>query len=504
MCDVVLLTCLILVAVGVILLFADPRRNAMRWLSAVAFSGASGALSAVIGDMLQPWLAARPELSGWLPWTELPERLLSWICYYGMPYSFLLFSMAYYPPADGGRQTDGRAARLPESEAGPSLTGRLPRAERLRRLRPWLLALPIPVMLLFPEQAPIPYRLAIWWVAPYVLAGLVILAAALLRERHSLFRITRLLTMAAVVPAVLFSFVTMHVLPLFGLYGMWRYNAAAISFGFAVFMISSITIGFMGVRINIQKQRLEYSLRAVTSGTAILNHAIKNDTGKIRLFSEKIRRYAEETNQPELLRDIETILRASQHMQRMINRIQDQTQDVRLRLGDGSLQTLLEDALRALEPRLEGRIRLQREFRSPGLVRMDPVHMAEALNNLLNNAVEAMPQGGTLTVRVLETARRVLCEIRDTGGGMDRRQAAQALSPFYTTKADTRSNFGLGLSYAFAIVRKHGGTLEIDSRPGHGTAILLGFPKPKRQPPRRETGDPETGRVPAEKERNAQ
>jgi len=105
----------------------------------------------------------------------------------------------------------------------------------------------------------------------------------------------------------------------------------------------------------------------------------------------------------------------------------------------------------------------------------------DALTNLVFNAVDAMPGGGTLTLRTCETltpdgARRVVLEVADTGIGMDEATRRRCLEPFFTTKGQRGS--GLGLPMVYGTVQRHAGEIEIDSAPGLGTRVRLLFPLP--------------------------
>jgi PAS domain S-box-containing protein len=93
--------------------------------------------------------------------------------------------------------------------------------------------------------------------------------------------------------------------------------------------------------------------------------------------------------------------------------------------------------------------------------------------NLFQNAIEAMPRGGELSVRVRD-GRTVSVEVRDTGGGIERVHAAKVFQPFFSTK--TRGT-GLGLAISRKIVESHGGTIRIESEPKKGARVLVEIPR---------------------------
>jgi PAS domain S-box-containing protein len=98
----------------------------------------------------------------------------------------------------------------------------------------------------------------------------------------------------------------------------------------------------------------------------------------------------------------------------------------------------------------------------------------EALTNLVFNAVDAMPQGGVLTLRTRRAGdERVAVEVVDTGMGMDEETRRRCLEPFFTTKGERGT--GLGLAMVYGVTQRHGGELEIDSAPGFGTTVRLCF-----------------------------
>jgi CheY-like chemotaxis protein len=111
----------------------------------------------------------------------------------------------------------------------------------------------------------------------------------------------------------------------------------------------------------------------------------------------------------------------------------------------------------------------------------------EALINLIFNAVDAMPQGGTLTLRIklaenppsspdAPLMRQLCAEVTDSGVGMNEETRRHCLEPFFTTKGERGT--GLGLAMVYGAIQRHGAEIEIDSAPGKGTTVRLKFPVP--------------------------
>ena len=108
--------------------------------------------------------------------------------------------------------------------------------------------------------------------------------------------------------------------------------------------------------------------------------------------------------------------------------------------------------------------------------------LREMLTNLIFNAVDALPEGGTITLGTMLDGRAVRLSVSDTGTGMTEETRRRCLEPFYTTKGTTGT--GLGLAMVQGIVQRHNGTVEIESQVGHGTTFIIRLPLQKgTQPP---------------------
>jgi signal transduction histidine kinase len=101
--------------------------------------------------------------------------------------------------------------------------------------------------------------------------------------------------------------------------------------------------------------------------------------------------------------------------------------------------------------------------------------LREMLTNLIFNAIDAMPQGGSILFRTRLEMDRVALEVRDTGIGMNEEVKRRCLEPFFTTKGDRGS--GLGLAMVYGIVQRHSGTVRVQSIPGRGTTFTFTFPQ---------------------------
>ena len=105
----------------------------------------------------------------------------------------------------------------------------------------------------------------------------------------------------------------------------------------------------------------------------------------------------------------------------------------------------------------------------------------EALTNLIFNAVDAMPEGGTLTLRTKVAlnaggSRQVQVSVSDTGGGMDEQARRRCLEPFFTTKGERGT--GLGLAMVYGMLQRHGAEIDIESAVGQGTTMRMSFSAP--------------------------
>jgi signal transduction histidine kinase len=152
-------------------------------------------------------------------------------------------------------------------------------------------------------------------------------------------------------------------------------------------------------------------------------------------------------------------------------------------LEELDVNALLQEEMLLLERTLLSRVRLELDLASdlPSIYG-DYGTLANAVMNLCVNAVDAMPEGGTIAVRTgRDDADWIAVTIEDTGTGMSKEVLARAMEPFFTTK-EVGKGTGLGLSMVYSMMKAQQGALEIHSEPGQGTRVVLRFPVAGRAP----------------------
>jgi signal transduction histidine kinase len=144
------------------------------------------------------------------------------------------------------------------------------------------------------------------------------------------------------------------------------------------------------------------------------------------------------------------------------------------------VDSLIDASLRQVEPLLRANeIRVRKDLQ-PGLPRIlgDESSLIRALDNLIRNAVDAMPRGGELQISVAPgnpSGDQIRLDVSDTGAGISRDVISRIFDPFFTTK-EVGKGTGLGLSIVHGIVREHQGTISVESEPGLGTKFTILLP----------------------------
>lgn len=237
----------------------------------------------------------------------------------------------------------------------------------------------------------------------------------------------------------------------------------------------------------MQQERLR-ALGQMASGIA---HDINNALSPVALYTESL--LEKEENLSARTREyLETIQRAVEDVAQTVARMKDfyRQRGPELTLIAVDLNKLVHHAIDLTRARWSDMplqrgivIRVETELAGdlPTIMGVDS-EIREALINLVLNAVDALPSGGTMTLRTAAAAGaagsrgHVCVEVADDGAGMDEETRRRCLEPFFTTKGERGT--GLGLAMVYGIMQRHGADIDIDSAPGNGTTVRLRFPMP--------------------------
>jgi signal transduction histidine kinase len=222
-----------------------------------------------------------------------------------------------------------------------------------------------------------------------------------------------------------------------------------------------------------QRLRESEAMRQRATMAAGAAHDIGNLFASVLGYVELIEQTA-----PAMLRsDLQAIARASGDGQQLIRRLLalDTPRPTMLPTPIVLMPTVIRDAIKLTQPFLEARpdIAVRTTLAAVPPVRGNSVELREVLLNLILNAIAAMTEGGTLTVRSFVAGEHVLVAISDTGEGIAVEHHSAIFQPFVSTRED---GSGLGLSVSRTIVESYGGTLTVESIPGEGATFTVTLP----------------------------
>ncbi len=220
----------------------------------------------------------------------------------------------------------------------------------------------------------------------------------------------------------------------------------------------------------VQQERVA----ALGRAAAQVAHEVKNPLAGLLLYSLHLKsKIGNESETAVSL--VDKIVDTINHLIGTVEGILGFARPISLTLHSGNLNQITSDVLELLRPqittnKIEVRLLLSEQHAS---AMIDESSMRGALMNLILNAVEAMPDGGQLSLKSYPTGEIVHLQITDTGRGMSEEEARNIFEPFYTTK---EQGLGLGMPYARKIIEQHGGTITVSSRLGEGTTISIALP----------------------------
>jgi len=224
------------------------------------------------------------------------------------------------------------------------------------------------------------------------------------------------------------------------------------------------------------KDEIETSRRmsATSRSTRNVAHEVKNPINAIVLHLQLLQNKLQRTD-PDTRRHMDIIGGEIHRLDRVVQILVDYTRPRDLRPEEMDLWRVLEDVITLASPQAEQHgVTITRELAGEPLpVRVDADLMKQAFLNVVLNGVQAMPRGGTLTIRAQREDDSIVAEVQDMGGGIPRDIHDKIFELYFTTKAN---GSGIGLAWTYQILQWHYGSVDFESVEGRGTTFRLHLP----------------------------
>ncbi len=452
--------------IAIFLIISEPKDKNVRLESAVLFLAGCGGIATLLEDSVSHIIRIGI-IYGSLPNNNFILQLSGFfnsLSHYWAPYAFLVLNIR--------------------------LSGLfLNRWKKLKFVIYFLLAIPPALMYFFFPSYPgfsqykpslTLHRVMVVWVTAYAIMSYVMLVYSYIKAESPKLKRNKLLICILFIPTTCFILVTNFICVAFQITDLWSYNIWIVLIQVVLCLVFMVRYG---VLVSFEKGRVDKAIRVMTSGTGILNHTIKNEVMKISLCADNIKYNINDPGQ-ELSRDLinqnlDIILNSTEHMVSMVKRIHEHMQDIMLVEEHANLEDIINDSLQDIKPYFVNRnISLVNEIEGDLHVVCDKIHIKEVLNNILKNAVEAMAENGILRIYSIENKNNITIAVKDNGQGISKENLQHIIDPFFSTK-NHKLNFGLGLSYCYNVMKKHGGAMEVRSKEKVGTTVFLYFPTVK-------------------------
>jgi len=223
----------------------------------------------------------------------------------------------------------------------------------------------------------------------------------------------------------------------------------------------------------IQSEKMA-SLGQLSAGIA---HELNNPLGGILLYANMLEEEMD-GNDPRR-EEIATIVKEATRCREIVKGLLDFARQTRIHPEDTDINSLLKDIARICRREIEVQkkdIKIKIELPSESIIcSVDASQLKQALLNIALNGIEAMSEGGVLTIKGSTTNKAIKIEIEDTGCGIPEENLPRIFDPFFTTKKIGKGT-GLGLATAHGIIKMHRGNIRVESKVGKGTKMIVTLP----------------------------
>jgi iron only hydrogenase large subunit-like protein/nitrogen-specific signal transduction histidine kinase len=210
------------------------------------------------------------------------------------------------------------------------------------------------------------------------------------------------------------------------------------------------------------KQALKQSEKMASMGqlSAGIAHELNNPLGVITMYSHILKDEVDPTDP--IQEDLSLIVEQAERCKTIVGGLLNFARKTRLKKEQVDFEAFVKGSFKSIIRNDNINLQFKSQLRSKITIDIDKEQMLQALTNLEKNAVEAMPDGGVLSIELSETTRQVVLEISDTGCGISPQNMEKIFTPFFTTKPIGKGT-GLGLPHIYGIVKMHSGQIQVKS-----------------------------------------
>jgi PAS domain S-box-containing protein len=241
----------------------------------------------------------------------------------------------------------------------------------------------------------------------------------------------------------------------------------------------------------IELSRRLAAIGRLTSGVA---HEVKNPINAIVIHLEILRERILRLD-PETRRHMDIIASEIHRLDRVVKTLVDFSRPVELKLSLLDLRSLASEVIALAAPEaISHQVEIIQDLGGQALpIRVDIDLMKQAVLNVILNGVQAMPKGGTLTLRAFASSQAAVLEVQDTGAGISPEIRDKIFNLYFTTK---KTGSGIGLAMTYRAMQLHHGALDLDLEARHGTTFRFMLPLAQQDLPAKKSSDATAGNVP--------
>lgn len=223
----------------------------------------------------------------------------------------------------------------------------------------------------------------------------------------------------------------------------------------------------MAEELKVSRDRLVQSERLAAIGqlSASVAHEIRNPLTSMKMILQLLKRKVDDE------KTVQIVLDEIDRIDIIVSGLLDFARNIELTLKLTNIKTVIDDVLRIMESNLRHRkIDIAKYIDPMPDIMLDENRMKQVFMNLILNSMQAMPNGGTITISCKYSERSVCIEVSDNGTGMTQDVLVHAFEPFFSAKS---GGTGMGLSNVKRIIEQHGGNIKIESEENKGTKVTI-------------------------------